>query len=50
MVVEVTHDFFGTTQRCWLIPDRPGVYARAVDYGKEDQEREIVLTLERVSR
>lgn len=50
VVVELTHDFFGETQRYWLIPDQPGVYARVVDYGEEDEDREIVLTLEGVSR
>lgn len=50
VVVELTHDFFGTTDRYWLVPDQPGVYARVVDYGKEEDDQEIVLTLQEVRR
>lgn len=45
VVVEVSHDFFGTRQTYWMIADRPGVYAKVVDHGKEDSGTHLVYTL-----
>jgi len=48
VVVEVSHDFFGTRQTYWMIADRPGVYAKVVDHGKEESPTHLVHTLAEV--
>jgi len=49
VVVEVSHDFHGTRQTYWMIPDRPGIYARVVDHGKKDSPKKLVMTLKAVT-
>lgn len=44
-VVEVTNSFFKTRETYWLIDDQPGVYAKWVDYGKQDSPANVVMEL-----
>jgi hypothetical protein len=37
VVVEL-RDFFGAHQTVWLIKDKPGIYAKVVDHGNQQDE------------
>lgn len=45
VVVEVSNSFFRTRDTYWLIVDQPGVYAKWVDHGKQDEPADIVMEL-----
>lgn len=45
VVVEVSDDFFGNRQTYWMIPERPGAYAKVVDHGKEGSSTNLVMVL-----
>ena len=50
--VEIT-DFFGSHKTAWLIADQPGIYAKVIDHGNENDEKdrtEVVHELVRVER
>ena len=33
-------DFFGNKRTVWMIPDKPGIYAKVVDHGNEADEKD----------
>jgi hypothetical protein len=41
----VTNSFFHTRDTYWLIDNQPGVYAKWIDYGKQDSPINVVMEL-----